>query len=81
LLASHMKRVSSSLVAKGHKVIDQTVPGWAAGKSYVDSSSKQVEPSMQHPTAVGVVDFLSNSSMKNVQDDDSLSGACQLKDG
>jgi hypothetical protein len=72
-----MKRVSSSLVAKGHKVIDRTVSGWAAGKYYVDSSSKRVEPCMQYPTAVRVViDFLSDCGMKYVQDDDSLSGAC-----
>ena len=80
--ASHMKRVCSILEAKGHKVTDLTVPGWAASKNNVQNLCNRVEHAlMQHPAAVVVLDLLSNSSYKFVQEDDSLAGACRLKDG
>ncbi len=74
-----MKKVSSTLAAKGLKVTVLTAPGWVASRSNVETLSVHIEHSlMQHPDAVVVLDLLGNSSARCVQSDDSLSGAGKL---
>jgi uncharacterized membrane protein YgcG len=70
--ASHCRRLASELRSRGHEIIDLSIPGWVANDVNIEKLKEEVGKLGSLDGWILLGDFLSNTTFRYVQEDDTL---------